>query len=489
MEMETSVLGLSSTLIIALAITVIFLLKAKSSSAIKWPPGPKTLPIIGNLHQLGGDELHIVLAKLARVHGAIMTIWMAKKPVIVVSDVNSVWEVLVSKSSDYAARDAAEISKIVSASSHSINTSDSGPYWQTLRRGLTHGPLGPLNISAQIPIQQRDMQRVIREMQQDAAANGGVIKPLDHLKRSSTRLVSRLIFGDTFDNDPYNDSMHEVVQDLNRFGGIALLEQAFSFAKYLPSYKRGVKEFHIHKRKIDDLVRPVVASSNPPSNSYLGFLQSQNYSEEIIIACIFELYLLAMDSSASTATWALAFMIRDQQVQEKLYQDIKRVIGDEVGLVKAEDLSKMHYLQAVVKETMRMKPIAPLAIPHKTAIDTSLMGTKVPKGTCVMVNLYALHHDESVWAKPYTFMPERFLQREDGKSVTEQAFLPFGAGMRICGGMEVGKLQFSLALANLVNAFKWTSAAEGKLPDMSDELQFITVMKTPLEARIVPRNP
>ncbi|MCL7045459.1 hypothetical protein MKW94_026751 [Papaver nudicaule] len=132
-----------------------------------------------------------------------------------------------------------------------------------------------------------------------------------------------------------------------------------------------------------------------------------------------------------------------------------------------------------------MKPIAPLAIPHKACKDTSLMGKKVDKGTKVMVNIHALHHTDKVWKEPYKFMPERFLGKQD--KAMEQSLLPFSAGMRICAGMELGKLQFSLSLANLVNAFQWSCVSDGVFPDMSDLLGFVLFMKTPLEARIVPR--
>ncbi|KAF9615088.1 hypothetical protein IFM89_021659 [Coptis chinensis] len=203
------------------------------------------------------------------------------------------------------------------------------------------------------------------------------------MKKNTARLLGRLIFGPTFDNDNFVESMLYEIEDVLRLSGYARLTEAFYYAKYLP-------------------------------------------------------------------------------IQEKLYEDIRMTIGD-VDLVKIEDLSKLKYLQAVVKETMRMKPIAPLAIPHKTANDTTLMGTKVARGTQIMVNLYALHHNEDIWPEPYKFMPERFLQGEDGSAnnkAMEQSFLPFGAGMRICAGMNLGKLQIAFALANLVNAFKWSCVDE-----------------------------
>ncbi|KAF5199716.1 (S)-canadine synthase [Thalictrum thalictroides] len=461
-----------------------------SSSQMKWPSGPKKLLIIGNLHQLGGDVLHVALAKLAKVHGGVMTVWIGSwRPIIVISDIDKAWEVLVNKSSDYGARDLTEITKTVTASWQTISTSDAGAFWQTLRKGLQSGALGPLNIAAQSQFQEGDMKRLIQAMVEEAAKNNNIVKPLNHIKQNTVRLLTRLIFGQTFDDDKFVESMHYDVDDVIRIGGYARLAEAFYYAKYLPSHRKAVREANLVKLRVEKLIRPLL-SSTPPTNSYLYFLLSQNLPEEIIIFCIFELYILGVDSTSSTTTWALAYLIHEQAVQEKLYQETRMTLGD-VDLVKIEDVNKLKYLQAVVKETMRMKPIAPLAIPHKTAKDTTLMGTKVTKGTQIMVNLYALHHNPDIWTEPCKFIPERFMQRDDGSATSkamEQSFLPFGAGMRICGGMDLGKLQFGLVLANLVNAFKWSCVEEGKFPDMSEELSFVLLMKSPLEAKITARN-
>ncbi|PIA64716.1 hypothetical protein AQUCO_00100288v1 [Aquilegia coerulea] len=493
--MEVSLWLVSVTLAIVLVIKIFILMymSAYSSfSQMKWPTGPKKLPIIGNMHQLGGDALHVALAKLSNVHGSVMTVWIgAWRPTIVVSEIDKAWEVLVNKSSDYAARDMPENTKFASASWHTIATSDAGTFWQTVHKGLQSGAMAPLNIAAQCQFQERDMKRLIQAMTDEAAKKNNILKPLDHIKKNTMRLLSRLIFGQSFDDDKFIESMHYELDDLIRIGGYAHLTEAFYYAKYLPSHKKAEREAYLVKCRVEELVRPLL-TSNPPTNSYLYFLLSQNFPEEVIIFCVFEVYLLGVDSTSSTTTWALAYLIREEAVQEKLYQDIKMTIGD-VDLVKIEDVSKLKYLQAVVKETMRMKPIAPLAIPHMTAKDTTLMGTKVAKGTRIMVNLYALHTNQKIWTEPYKFIPERFMQGDQNEGVTnnkarEQSFLPFSAGMRICAGMDLGKLQFAFSLANLVNALKWSCVEEDRYPDMSEELGFVLLMKTPLVAKITARN-
>ncbi|OVA11723.1 Cytochrome P450 [Macleaya cordata] len=488
--MEESFWLVTASVIVVFALAKL-LRKSSSISKMEWPAGPKKLPIIGNLHQLGGDVFHVVLANLAKVYGSVMTIWVGSwRPMIVISDIDKAWEVLVTKSSDYSARNLPDITKIISANWRNISCSDSGPFWQNLRKGLQGGALAPLNVISQYHLQEKDMQNLIKSMHLEASRNNGIIKPLDHLKQETVRLLSRLIFGQDFHDEKLVVGMHHALDDLVRISGYASLADAFKFAENLPSHKKSIREVYELKERVEKLVRPHIVS-NPPTNTYLHFLQSQNFSEDVIISAILEVYDLGVDSTASTTVWALTFLVREQKIQEKLYQEIKNVTGGR-STVRVEEVSKLTYLQAVMKETMRMKPIAPMAIPHKTSRETSLMGKKVDKDTVIMVNLYAIHHNPNVFPEPYKFMPERFLQGEEhgGGNIKamEQSLLPFSAGMRICAGMELGKLQLAYGLASLVNAFKWDCAVDGKLPDMSEDHCFILLMKNPLEARITPRN-
>nr|ANY58168.1 putative CYP719 [synthetic construct] len=489
--MEESFWIVSATIVVVFVIATMFRKSSSISSKTEWPAGPKKLPVIGNLHQLGGDVLHVVLANLAKVYGTVMTVWVGSwKPMIVISDIDRAWEVLVNKSSDYSGRAMPEITEIISAKGKTISTSDSGPHWSNLRKGLQNVALSPHNIAAQSRFQESDITKMIKTLKQEAASNNGIVQPLDHLKKSTVRLISRLIFGQDFDDDEYVEAMHLAVEELIRVSGYARLAEAFYYAKYLPSHKRAVSEVWEANRRVKRIVKPRL-SANPPPNCYLHFLSSQDYSEEMIIFAIFEAYLLGVDSTSSTTAWALGFLIREPKVQERLYQELKNCAGEN-GLIKVEDINKLPYLQAVLKETMRMKPIAPLAIPHKAVRETSLAGNKVEPGTRVMVNLYAIHHNPKVWIDPHKFKPERFLQGEENGGgnlkLMEQSLLPFSAGMRTCAGMELGKLQFGFSLANLVNAFQWDCAKKGMFPDMSDLLGFVLLMKTPLQAKIVPRG-
>ncbi|MCL7044847.1 hypothetical protein MKW94_017705 [Papaver nudicaule] len=490
--MEETFWLITCGLVVAFAVAKLLFGTKSSLSTMEWPAGPKKLPIIGNLHQLGGETFHHCLANLAKVHGSPFTIWVGSwRPVIIICDVDRAWEVLVNKSSDYSARDMPDITKIASADWKNISHCDSGPFWHNLRKGLQSVALTPFNVESQYHLQERDMQNLIRSMEEKASHKNGLLKPLDYVKEETLRLVSRLIFGQDFVDEDFVAGMHHALDDYIETIGTASLADAFKICENIPSYKKIVRAVHAIKKRIDSLIRPHLVSK-PPTNTYLHFLLSQEFSEDVIISAIHEVYDLSVDATSSTTVWALAFLVREQKIQEKLYREIQSVTGGKRP-VKVEDISKLPYLQAVMRETLRMKPIAPMAIPHKASKDTSLMGKKVNKGTVVMVNLYAIHHNPDVFPEPDKFMPERFLKdvNSDGSlgniKKMESSLMAFSAGMRVCAGMDLGKLQLGFGLASLVNAFKWDCAVEGKLPDLTEENNFILFMKNPLEARITRR--
>ena len=261
------------------------------------------------------------------------------------------------------------------------------------------------------------------------------------------------------------------------------------------------------------LFPPIVMSSRTLSPSYyVHFLLSQrNVPLDVAAFLVFEVFLLGMDNAANTTAWALLFLTLNPVIQEKLYQEIRDWCSDKgCKTVRAEDVSKLQYLQAVLKETLRMTPIAPV-VPRMAVNDTTIGGNKIPRGSELLINVYAVHYDSELCLELHQFMPKRFLPsskpgtkeatkggtRDDGggdvlaNKVTDKSFLPFGGGMKSCAGMEVGKLQVAFTVANLVNAFRWSpgaaAAGEGQHPT-EEHLSFVLMMKNPFAARITPRS-
>ncbi|KAK9099421.1 hypothetical protein Syun_026466 [Stephania yunnanensis] len=490
---------------VAAAVVVLFGLSAK---LLAWklkkqqqqkllPPGPKTVPLIGNMLELGkgGELLHVSLTKLAKKYGEMMTVWFGGfEPTIVATSHELVWEIMVSKANDFSDRSLPWLTKILTCNWQTLATCDLGPYWHMIRKGLQSTTLNHQTIMAQTKVQESDIDHLITSLHQEALSNNGIVRPYPKLRKLVVRLVSRFCFGPDFPNDDdFVERLDSTLDESIHQSGHIRLADLFEFTRYVPGLWGPFKESLNLKGRILQLLSPhLKAAAAATPNCYSSFLLSKGLSEEVVVFNLYELFELAVDATSNTTAWALAFIIHNKDVQEKVLKEVMyNKLGERRRIVRVEELSEMEYVQAVAKETIRMRPIAPV-MPHKAARDGELKGVKVKGGTPVLMNFHAVLHDDKVWREPNRFMPERFLNNKSGGGVDaeamERSFVSFGVGRRSCPGMELAKIQIGVTVANLVNRFEWRSAVEGELPDLTEDLTFVLMMKTPLVARILPRS-
>ncbi|BBN03080.1 hypothetical protein Mp_2g20550 [Marchantia polymorpha subsp. ruderalis] len=143
-------------------------------------------------------------------------------------------------------------------------------------------------------------------------------------------------------------------------------------------------------------------------------------------------------------------LLRHPNIMERLQSELDDVIGKE-RLVEEADLQKLEYLQAVVKETLRLHPIAVLAL-HCSMEATKVAGYDIPANTRVTLNLYAIGRDPKVWENPLKFDPSRFLNSPIDVKGQHYEVLPFGSGRRRCPGMNFALVSVPYTLAQLVHA-------------------------------------
>ena len=143
----------------------------------------------------------------------------------------------------------------------------------------------------------------------------------------------------------------------------------------------------------------------------------------------------------------MAELMRNPEKIQKARGELKQFIGEK-GVVQESDISRLPYLQAIVKETFRLHPAAPLLAPHRANEDVEINGYRVPKETKILVNVWASGRDEATWTQPEVFVPERFLGSEIDATGRHFELIPFGAGRRICPGLALGYRMVHLMLAS-----------------------------------------
>ncbi|KAK4411616.1 cytochrome [Sesamum angolense] len=182
-----------------------------------------------------------------------------------------------------------------------------------------------------------------------------------------------------------------------------------------------------------------------------------------------------MDTSAAAIEWAFSELIRHPQVMKKLQNELETVVGLD-QMVEESHLDRLEYLDFVVKETLRLHPVAPLLLPHESMEDCVIDGFHIPKGSRTMVNIWAIGRDPNVWPDPEAFKPERFIGNNIDIRGHDFRLIPFGSGRRGCPGLQLGLTVVRLVVAQLVHCFDW-ELPNGMLPsdlDMSEHFGLVT---------------
>ena len=202
-----------------------------------------------------------------------------------------------------------------------------------------------------------------------------------------------------------------------------------------------------------------------------------------------DMILAGSDTSTMTIEWAISELLKNPGALAKATEELDRVVGRE-RLVTERDFPQLPYMEAVLKETLRLHPAAPLLAPHLAREDTSVDGYDIPAGTTVFVNVWSIGRDPALWEAPEEFRPARFIGSEVDVKGQDFELLPFGSGRRMCPGYSLGLKMTLLGIANLVHCFTWRLPNGMTVEQLSMEETFLLAMprKVPLEAVIEPKQ-
>ncbi|KAG8448583.1 hypothetical protein GDO86_015612 [Hymenochirus boettgeri] len=408
-----------------------------------YPPCPLPLPFLGNLLHLAHRDLPVHLHISPRKYGDIYRL--------------SFWDK----------------GDLITLGGKDLSLGDYTPAWKVQRR-LTH-------ISTK-PCTQRPETVLCREARllcQDCQQVKGA--PVDLSKSFSLRtckIIAELTFGITF------QEIHQCIIDIIKFwsprgycsGFIPFLrrfpnrsltllleaaKQRDSFIKsQLDTHKINTPSCETDEDILDGMIR-FLRENTVKDN------EQSEFSEDHLHMSVIDLFIGGTETTASLLTWTVAYLLHYTEAQEKIHQEIIGAVGSDRYPTYPER-NCMPYLNAMISEMLRLRPVVPLALPHCTVRDTSIAGYTIHKGTVVIPNIYAAHHNEAVWANPTQFCPERFLSPSDS-SRTSRALLPFGVGARLCIGETLARMEAFVFLSHLLRDFRLASPSPDLLPDLSGE--------------------
>ena len=187
----------------------------------------------------------------------------------------------------------------------------------------------------------------------------------------------------------------------------------------------------------------------------------------------------------------MAELICNPEKMKRAQAELDEVVGCNKR-VEESYTDCLPYLRAVVKEVLRLHPVAPLLIPHRADSNCEIDGFVIPKNTQVIVNVWAIGRDPAIWNEPSKFVPERFIDSKmSSVDYRGQHFelIPFGAGRRICVGLPLASRMIHLVLASLIHSFDWTLPKGTEQLEMTEKFGITKAKGVPLEVIPMARLP
>ncbi|RCV29326.1 hypothetical protein SETIT_6G003900v2 [Setaria italica] len=447
----------------------------------KLPPSPPALPIIGHLH-LVGDLPHVSLRDLAASHGrdGLMLLRLGAVPNLIVSSPSAARAVLRTHDHVFASRPASAIADaLMYGPSSDMGFAPYGEHWRQARKLVTTHLFTVKKVHSYRHDREEEVRLVMAKMRESAAASTAAVDMSEAMNAFANDVVTRAVSGKLFWAEGRNKLFRELVGiNAALFGGFNLeeyfpgLASSLGFlSRWFPRYRQAR---HAHKRW-DELLETIISdhelerrhSISMPCRDFTDVLLSvqQEYglTRDHTKAILIDLFNAGTDTSSLVLELAMAELMRNPQHMTKLQGEVRKHTPEGQEMVEEENLASMPYLRAVVKETLRLHPPAPLLLPHLAMADCTVVvgdgAYSIPSGTRVIVNAWAISRDPESWEKPDEFMPERFMDGGSAAAVdfkgNDFEFLPFGAGRRICPGLNFALATVEIMLANLLHCFEW----------------------------------
>ncbi|KAG9452595.1 hypothetical protein H6P81_005499 [Aristolochia fimbriata] len=458
-------------------------------------PGPRGFPVLGSMTLMMGLAHRHIAAAARRCGGErLMGFSLGETRVIVSCNPEVAKEIL--NSSVFADRPVKE--SAYSLMFHrAIGFAPYGLYWRTLRRIAATHLFCPKQISGSEPQRFEIAAQMVGAFRRRGPAD---IRVRDFLKRASLNNMMCSVFGRKYELSSVDEEVRELA---------ALVEEGYdllgklNWADHLP-FLAGFDPQRIRYRcsnlvpKVNRFVYRIMeehrGQTGPKNRDFVDVLLSlqgdDKLSDSDMIAVLWEMIFRGTDTVAVLIEWILARLVLHPDVQGLVHEELDRIVGKSRAVTEA-DVPALTYLQAVIKEVLRLHPPGPLLSWARLAItDTVIDGRKIPAGTTAMVNMWAITRDPGVWPDPESFNPERFAASEAKPEFSilgsDLRLAPFGSGRRSCPGKALGLATVTFWVASLLHEFEWLES-EASPVSLGEVLRLSCEMSCPLNVKVRPR--
>ncbi|KEH30997.1 cytochrome P450 family protein [Medicago truncatula] len=475
-----------------------WLLRSRRINTSVAPEAGGAWPLIGHLHLLGGSQPpHVTLGKLADKYGPIFTFRFGVHKTLVISSCEMAKQCFTVNDRAFASRPKSIAFEILGYNFSMIGFSPYGSYWRTVRKISTIHVLS----ATRIDMLKHVMETEVKNAMKDSHSSEKVVTEMKKwFGDIAINVMFRTVVGERFDGEgEKNKQIRKAFRELFHLCGSFVISDSLPFLRWLDLDGKE-KEMKKTAKELDEFVQGWIDQhkrSRVPGNErdFMDVIISAVDDQEIdgrdagttIKTTCLSLILAGTDTTTSTLTWALCLLLNNREILSKAVQELDTQIGRE-KMVMESDLHKLEYLQAIIKETMRLCPTVPLNVPHESTEDCTIGGYHVPAGTRLLTNISKLQQDPFIYSNPLEFRPERFLTTHKDIDLKGQHFelIPFGAGRRMCPGISFGLKLIQITLATLLHGFDIVTQDGGPV-GMVEQSGLTNVKASPLEVILTPR--
>ncbi|ESW05360.1 hypothetical protein PHAVU_011G173200 [Phaseolus vulgaris] len=470
-------------------------------------------PVLGHLPLLSGSKRpHRTLGALADKYGPIFTIQLGSKKALVINNWEMAKECFTTNDMAVSSRP-----KLIAIELMGYNAMFGfvpyGPYWRELRKIVTLEILTTRRVEQLQHVRVSELQNSIKELHdvwcsQKSESGYALVELKQWFSHLAFNMVLRMVVGkryfggENLDNEKAQRCVKAVEEFMRLLGVFAVGDAVpwlrwFDFGGHEKAMKETAKELDsiIGEELEEHRKRKGLGEKDDEAQDFMevmiSLLDGRTIdgidADTMIKSTVLAVIAAGTDTNNTVLTWTISLILRNPLVLEKVKDELDTHIGKQ-KCVNESDISKLTYLQAIVKETLRLYPPGPLSAPREFTENCTLRDYNIKKGTRLITNLWKIHTDSNVWEDPLEFKPERFLTTHKDIDVKGHHFelLPFGGGRRICPAVSLGLQMVHFTLARFLHSFEILSPSPDPI-DMTETFGLTNTKATPLDILIKPR--
>ncbi|KAI3900597.1 hypothetical protein MKW92_014872 [Papaver armeniacum] len=518
----TSIVAL---LLLALASTVVVLRRKKNHSSP--PPLSTTetavwsscaLPIIDLLRifmNKKNDLIHVTLGNMADKHGPVFSFPTGSSHrTLVVSSWEMAKECFTGEN-DIAFSDRPlplafkTIFYAGGVDSYGISQVPYGKNWRELRKICVHNLLSNQQllkfrhlIISQVDDSFNKLYELCNKNKDEGDSSVGMVRMDDWLGKLSFDVIGRIVCGFQSHTETSATSsverFTEAIDQASRFMSISAVSDTIPWLGWIDKLTGLTRNMNNCGKKLDSVVESIIEDHRQKRRFFRAREGETNTTEDDFIdiclsimeqqpqlpgnsdpyqipikSIVLDMIGAGTDTTKLTTIWTLSLLLNNPHVLDKAKEEVdahfgkkRRSTNDAAAaavVVDFDDICNLVYIQAIIKESMRLYPASPL-VERLSSQDCLVGGFHVPAGTRLWANVWKIQRDPNVWNDPLVFRPERFLSDGQNKMVDVRGrnyeLLPFGAGRRICPGISFSLDLMQLLLTRLILEFEMKTPSE-----------------------------